>query len=69
MLGSGLKPFWQSKTVWLNALTLLVAVIGFVAAHPLIVAHPQWVAGLVAVQAVVNVILRFVSTDQLTLTP
>lgn len=55
------KSLFQSKTFWLNLVTLLVGVIGFLAAHPLIAAHPQWVAGLVAVQAVANILLRLVT--------
>lgn len=55
------KSIFQSKTLWLNAVTVVAAVVGFLAAHPVIAAHPQWVAGLVAAQAVVNILLRLVT--------
>jgi len=55
------KSLFQSRVFWLNTITLIVSVIGFLAAHPLIAAHPQWVAGLVAVQAIANVLLRIVT--------
>lgn len=55
------KSLFQSKTFYLNAVTLIVGIIGFLAAHPVIAAHPQWVAGLFAAQAVVNILLRLVT--------
>lgn len=55
------KSILQSKVFWVNAVTLLIGLIGFMAAHPVIAAHPQWVAGLVSVQAIVNILLRLVT--------
>jgi len=54
-----MKSFWKSKTIWLNALTLAVGVIGYLSSHELIADNAAIVAALVAVQGGLNVILRF----------
>lgn len=61
------KKSWQSKTVWLNAVTLAVAVAGFLTTNDLIKQHPVAVATLVVLQSVGNLILRFATTKGLTL--
>jgi hypothetical protein len=54
-----MKNWWQSKTVWVNVLTVLMGVVGFMAGHEVIKAHPEFVAVLIAAQGGVNVLLRF----------
>jgi hypothetical protein len=55
------KPFYKSKTIWVNALTLLAGTVGFWAGHELIANNTALIAGLVAFQGLVNTVLRFVS--------
>jgi len=53
------KPFWKSKTIWVNGLTLLAGIIGYVAGHDLIADNATLIAALVAAQGLVNTVLRF----------
>lgn len=52
------KSLFASKTVWANAITLAVGIVTLVAGSDLISEYPQVVAGLVAAQGALNVILR-----------
>ena len=56
-----MKKWWKSKMIWVNALTLIAGVIGYLAGHELIVNNVELVAMLIAIQGGVNVILRFVT--------
>lgn len=57
-----MKKWWKSKMVWVNALTVLVGVVGYVAGHEVIKEYPETIAILVAVQGGINVILRFLTS-------
>ncbi len=61
------KKSWQSKTVWLNAVTLAVAVAGFLSGHELVQQNPYAIAILVMLQSAGNLILRFSTTKPVTL--
>ena len=50
-----------SKTIWVNVLTIVTATLAFVGGQEVIAQYPQVVAGLVAAQGLLNVILRFVT--------
>lgn len=56
------KPWYASKTLWVNVLTLLALILGSVAQWPEL-AHlaPQLLGAL----SVVNIILRFVTDSKL----
>ena len=60
-----MKPFWKSKMVWINGLTLLAGVIGYVAGQEVISNNVELVAMLVALQGGVNVVLRFFTWRQI----
>lgn len=53
------KPFWQSKLIWVNGLTLVAGIVGYVAGHDLIADNATLIAGLIAFQGLVNTVLRF----------
>ena len=55
------KSIWTSKMFWVNALTLVVGLIGYAAGSEVIAEYPAVLAALVAVQGAVNVALRFVT--------
>ena len=55
------KKWYQSKTLWVNILTLLAGGLGYFAGHDLIQDHASVMALLVAIQGGVNVALRFVT--------
>ena len=57
------KPWWLSKTIWANVISAAVAVLGALAGHEWIATHPEWVAGLVLASSVLNVVLRFLTTE------
>ena len=56
-----MKKWYLSKMVWVNALTLLVGLVGYLAGSDIIAQYPAILAALVAVQGAVNVALRFVT--------
>ena len=58
------KPWYLSKTILLNTLAALLAVF-YPPAQEWIVQHPDMVAGIFAV---INVLLRFVSKDGISIT-
>lgn len=53
-----LTQLLKSKTVIVNALTVVAGVVGYLAGHDVIAQNPELVAGLVAVAGAVNVVLR-----------
>ena len=59
------KKWYQSKTVWVNALTLLAGLLGYAVGHEVIADNASLIAMLVAVQGAVNVALRFVTTQSI----
>ncbi len=56
-----MKKWYTSKTVWVNALTIVVGVVGFLAGHEVIQDNATFLAGLVALQGALNVALRFIT--------
>jgi hypothetical protein len=60
-----MKPFWQSKTLWFNALFLIVSlagVVGFGEFQP----SPEIVEVATVVAAVINLVLRLVTKQAVT---
>lgn len=57
-----MKPWYTSKTLWVNVLTLAVLILGTLAARPELAEYAPTMATLLAV---VNVVLRFVTTKGL----
>ena len=55
------KKWWQSRTMWVNLLTLSAGVVGYVAGQDWIKDQASLVAVLVAVQGGLNVLLRLVT--------
>lgn len=56
------KKWWQSKTVWFNALTSVVTVAGALANSPL-AADPKVQAGVVLFITIGNAVLRFLTNQ------
>ena len=58
------KPFWQSRTLWLNLAVFLVGAIGLVLDMATALAlPPQWATYLTLAAAVLNLALRL-GTDR-----
>jgi hypothetical protein len=55
------KAWYASKTVWINLITTVVGVLGFIAGSDWIAQNPAMVAGLTSAVGVLNVILRLVT--------
>lgn len=58
-------PFWKSKTVWLNALTLIVMVLALFAPGSQFadLLSPQITTWLSVAAAVINIVLRVFFTE------
>lgn len=56
-----MKKWWKSKMVWVNLVTVMAGVVGYVAGHEVIQDHTAWIAMLVAMQGGLNVALRFIT--------
>ena len=52
------KPWYYSRTLWVNALTLLIMILGTVAQWPEFSAYAGQIAGALAI---VNMLLRFIT--------
>ena len=57
------KPFWLSKTVWVNVLTITLAILGLTQFQDLIPLSAVKYIGFV--NAVLNLLLRFVTNQPL----
>jgi len=55
------KKWWQSKTIWINAITAATATLTVLAGQQIVTDHPAIAAGLVAVLGGLNVALRLVT--------
>lgn len=64
-----MKNFLRSKTIWVNVLTFAAGVITFFQDHELILENPDVVAVLGGVLALVNVGLRFLTGEPVTVGP
>ena len=57
-----MKPFWQSKTLWINLIMALAAFIPGAA---------EWISGHPEIMSIafvaINIVLRLVSKDQITI--
>lgn len=56
------KPWYQSKTVWINALTLAALIISTIMQWPEL---QQYATYLTYALAIVNLVLRFITNTQL----
>jgi len=56
------KPWWQSKTILVNTLTAVATLM----AQTADVLPPQWSAKIVTALAVVNLVLRVITTQPVT---
>jgi hypothetical protein len=54
------KPWYRSKTVWVNVFTLAIMIIGVIAGSPLAKDYGEYVA---LVLSIANVVLRFLTTQ------
>ena len=59
------KPWWKSKTIWVQLLPMAVAVLALLADSELIT-NPQAVAGLLLAIGVINIVLRSITGQPLT---
>ena len=58
------KPWYTSRTIWLNLLGATVAVVSALLGQSIIQEHPGLAAGLVVVLNIANVALRLVTTTE-----
>ena len=61
-----MKPWYKSKTVWVNILTLLVAIITSIQSHEWISNYPNLLAAFTMILAIVNVFLRWLVDQPIT---
>ena len=60
------KPWWESKTVWVNVLSVLVLALN--STDVISIFPPSWTPRLAGLLALANIVLRFVSSQPVTLT-
>jgi hypothetical protein len=53
----------KSKTIWVNSLMLLAALLATTINHDVIASYPEAIPVLGAIAAAVNIVLRFVSSE------
>jgi uncharacterized membrane protein len=57
------KPWWTSKTIWLNIITLAMAMLTFLADQPWYAAHKDAAAATLTIIGVLGIILRFMTNQ------
>lgn len=62
------KPILLSRTFWLNAVTLGLAVLAALAGHEWVSANPKWSACIASIVAALNIALRLLTDRPATLT-
>lgn len=55
------KPWYFSKTMWVNIVSFAAAILVMAQAQPWIVANPSAAAGVASALALVNIALRLIS--------
>jgi hypothetical protein len=61
MAAKSTKAWWQSKTIWINAITAATATITVLAGQQIVTNHPAIAAGLVAALGGLNIALRIIT--------
>jgi uncharacterized membrane protein YobD (UPF0266 family) len=61
------KWFLQSKTIWLNIVVTLIAVLELLRGQDWIAQNPTVTAWIVGAIAIANIVLRFISVDRVVL--
>ena len=56
-----MKKWYASRMVWVNMLTVAVGIIAYLSGNEIIQNNPSVIAGLIAIQGVVNVVLRLIT--------
>ncbi|MDE2104914.1 MAG: hypothetical protein KGL39_47190, partial [Patescibacteria group bacterium] len=62
-----MKAFWESKTVWINGLSMLAAIVGMFSTSNLFT--PQQVGYLVLALGIINLVLRFITKEPIGVSP
>lgn len=57
------KPWWQSKTLWFNALSLIATAVTAIAGHEIVADYPSVVLVMMGFQAVINGVLRWITNE------
>jgi len=60
-----MKPWYLSKTIWINLLTLLAGLLGYLLGHDVVQDYPTMISILVAVQGAINILLRIVTSQSI----
>ena len=55
------KSWWQSKTIWVNAITAATATLTVLGGQQIVTDHPAIAAGLVAALGGLNIALRIIT--------
>ena len=55
------KSWWQSKTIWVNAITAATATLTVLAGQQIVADHPAASAAIVAVLGALNIALRIIT--------
>jgi hypothetical protein len=61
------KSVFASKTIWLNVITLAVMILGVLMADQSGIIKPEWLGYIGLTNAILNVLLRFVTEQPVTL--
>ena len=60
-MSANTKVWWQSKTIWINAITAATATLTALAGQQIVADHPAIAAGIVAVIGGLNIALRIIT--------
>ena len=60
-----MKDWWQSKTVWVNLLTLVLSILLFLQGEQWIINNPETVALIGTAIGILNIFLRFLTSTEM----
>lgn len=57
------KPWYSSRTIWLNAVTTSIALVSAIQSQPWVQEYPKVASACVAAVGALTIVLRFVTTS------
>jgi hypothetical protein len=60
-MSANTKSWWQSKTIWINAITAATATLTVLGGQQIVTDHPAIAASLVAALGGLNIVLRIIT--------
>lgn len=61
LITSNTEKIWESRTIWVGVLTLLISIFGFLQGEEWIATYPKVVAGIGTIVGIAAIVLRYLT--------